>query len=124
MNSSKNYTIVFGNNEPGKKPQGTSSEETASIGDYYKNKFGGRRSSALDEITEEEGNEGDAIKKNNFVTSKSVRKIDRDREEAKEEERRQSAQREKLVKGPSGWRRESQSEKDIQGDSRVTSYEG
>ena len=110
MNSAKNYTIVFNHNN---NPQGRSLQMAANnilqdgvpnIGDYYKNKFG-KKVSALEEINEENQTE---VKKNNFVADKVVKKR---RNTDGKVEKKQSVEKERLVKGPKGWRRQSDPEK-------------
>ena len=108
MNSAKNYTIVFNHNPP----QGRSlkvaannilsQENVPNIGDYYKNKFGNKKPSDLAEISQENQNQ---VKKNNFVVSEKVIKKKR------ESQKKTSVEKEKLVKGPKGWRRESEVQK-------------
>ena len=104
LNSAKNYTIVFNHNN---NPQGRSLQMAANnilqdgapnIGDYYKNKFG-KKVSALEEISEENQTE---VKKNNFVADKVVKKR---RNTDGKLEKQKSVEKERLVKGPKGWRR-------------------
>lgn len=115
LTSTKNYTIVFNNGPPPGRSLKVaannilSQENSHSISDYYQQKFK-KKTSPLEEVTEE--NE-DAVKKNNFITEKSVKKREKTREKAESEKRVTTGEKPKLVKSNDGWKKEFDSEKDI-----------
>ena len=105
MSSAKNYTIVFNQgSQQGRSLKMAASnilseEGTPSISDYYQHKF--RKRTNLEEIGEDDHES--EVQKNNFVAPKKAKKMSE----------KQSASREKLVKGTEGWRRESESAKEL-----------
>jgi SpoVK/Ycf46/Vps4 family AAA+-type ATPase len=111
LNSAKSYTIVF-NNAPSTSGRSLKvaansilgEENVPAISDYYQQKF---KKKPLEEISEE--NE-EVVKNNNFVdkTVKKKEKTIESKEHSQKEipKRLPSAQKEKIVKSSSGWKRE------------------
>lgn len=78
-------------------------ESTPTISDYYHQKFK-KKAGVLEEISEEDEKE---VKKNNFIAEKSIKKIDK----SSQQKRMQSADKQKIVKGPDGWKKDPSSQK-------------
>ena len=55
----------------------------------------------------------DAVKKNNFLTEKSVKKREKTKEKVENEKRVTTGEKAKIVKSNKGWKKEFNSEKDI-----------
>lgn len=120
LNSSKNYVILFNNNNP--NPPGRSLKVAANnilgedvntvptIVDYYNQKF--KKNKPLEDI--EEQNEDIVKKNNNFLADRSVKKVEKPLMSNKEiTNKPKTIQTQKIIKSTSGWKRESSSEKDI-----------